>query len=100
MRDIERIFAEHNRQTMDAFSSNLKSQIVTRLLKIQSKQQAAAIAKTMARPYSTLVVGGSDISRGGSGDEGYGYDDEERDEDMKGLTVPGLTSNFISTHRK
>jgi hypothetical protein len=78
MRDIERIFHEHNEQTMAAFSTQLKSQIDSRLLKIQTRTQAAAQMKASSRPYSSLIVGSPDYSRAGSENyDLYGYDDDE-----------------------
>jgi hypothetical protein len=78
MRDVERIFHEHNGQTVLAFSTQLKSQIAGRLLRIQARSQAAAQMKASSRPYSSLIVGSPDYSRAGSENgDGYGYDDDE-----------------------
>ncbi|KAG9056060.1 putative DNA helicase ino80 [Serendipita sp. 407] len=97
MKDIERIFKEHNQQTNATLAQNLKSQAAARLLKIQARQTAASQAhlKASSRPYATLYVG-SDHSRAGSeAGDGYGSEEDELrgDDLMEGvrgtLGVPG-----------
>jgi hypothetical protein len=78
MHDIERIFHEHNKQLIAAFSTQLKYQIASRLLKIQAHSLAAAQMKGSSRQYFSLIVGLTDYSRaGGNNGDGYRYNDDE-----------------------
>ena len=98
MRDIERIFHEHNEQAITAFSTQLKSQLASRLLKIQARTQAAAQMKASSRPYSSLIVGSPDYSRAGSENgDGYGYDDDELRGDDLGEGTRGYATNASGT---
>ena len=84
--DIARLFASHTHASNLVLGNSVKSNIASRIVKIQTKERQERMARAAGRPYASLVVGGVGglgseygASRAGS-DDGYGYGYDEEDE--------------------